>query len=260
MPHSIAASSQPRCTCGRVGLCSASTTPTLRWPSATRCRTAIAAPSAWSVTTDSSTAWCGPTVAVRSSSTTGIPVEASHSRVRAAVGRVHARRDDEPVDAGPVDEPGQLRPVVVGVVGRAAQHDPHVELAGGLLGAADHVGPVVVQRRHEHARATGRASGPRRRAGRVLGRRRLVGRDERHAAVHPPDQALRGELGDVPADRHRGGAERARSGRRCAARRRAAAPRATAPAGRPAAVPGCPKPSLRLLHGPHERADRARAR
>jgi hypothetical protein len=37
------------------------------------------------VTTDSKTAWCGPAVAVRSSRTTGIPEDASHSRVRALV-------------------------------------------------------------------------------------------------------------------------------------------------------------------------------
>ena len=206
MPHSTAASSQPRCTCGRVGLCSASTTPTLRWPSDTRWRTAIAAPSAWSVTTDSRhrVVRAGGGGAFEQDDRDpgrGQPLERAAGRRR-----VHPGRDDEAVDAGSVDEAGQLRPVVVGVVGRAAQHDAQVELAGGLLGAARHVRPVVVQRRHQHAersdrRACDAASRCRRQAGCV------VGAMSADAAVHPADQPFGGELGDVAADRDRGGAE-----------------------------------------------------
>jgi hypothetical protein len=118
---------------------------------------------------------------------------------RAAGGRrVHPRRDDQRVKAL-VHQPGELRPVVLAAVRRAAQHHAHVQLPGGFLGALRDGGPVVVQRGHEHAQG-------------VPGGRLVVGqglgRGQGHSAVHAPHEPFGSELGDVAPDGHRGRAER----------------------------------------------------
>jgi hypothetical protein len=122
-------------------------------------------------------------------------------------GCVHAQHDDQSVDTHLVDEADQLGLVVLGLVRGAAQHDPHVKLAGGLFGASCHLGPVVVQRGHEHAESAP-AEGLRPGAGDFFGRLRALVRDQGDAAVDPAYQTLGGQLRDVAADRHRGGAER----------------------------------------------------
>jgi hypothetical protein len=101
-----------------------------------------------------------------------------------------ARREQQPLHLAGVDEPGDLAPVLVGVVARSAQLDVHAQRARGGPRTGDDRRPVVVQRRHHHADRE-----PGRRHGGPAGRAQ-AGR-QRRAAVHLGEQVALGERGEV---------------------------------------------------------------
>ncbi|MGX1129970.1 hypothetical protein RKD49_002160 [Streptomyces glaucescens] len=111
-----------------------------------------------------------------------------------------ARGDQQAVDAVG-EHPLGLGPLLLGVVLRDAEDEPDAACGGGLPGALDDLGVVVVGGRHDEPedRLPPAPAGGRRGCGRfpARGLRAVLG--QHRAAVHPGDEAALGQCLDVPA-------------------------------------------------------------
>jgi hypothetical protein len=121
---------------------------------------------------------------------------------REPVAAVHLRPDEQAVDAR-LEERCDLPALVDRVVRGAAQHELDAPRCRRGAHTVDDLGPVVAERRHDHADPVERRSG-------CVGDARDRGVEraaQGRAAVHAGDEAAVGERGDVPADRDLGDAE-----------------------------------------------------